>query len=143
MQTKALDILEIPFNKVINLERSDKDQYILMLKDQSSLHNHLETLHAGVLFSVAESSSGEYLLQTFSHLKMEIIPVIRKAEIKYSTPGKGAVYSNAELISPTVREVDEMLETKKRVVIRVRADVFNEEDQRLLTAHFEWFVAVA
>jgi acyl-coenzyme A thioesterase PaaI-like protein len=99
-------------------------------------------LHAGVLFTLAESTSGEYLLKNFSTLKMDIIPVIRKAEIKYSKPGKGIVYSKAVITEPGIHDVESALEKKGRVMIKVKVDIYNDDSQRMLTALFEWFVAV-
>jgi len=142
MQTESQDITQIPFSKKLKIEKSDKPGYILMLEEKPDLLNHLDTLHAGVLFTLAESTSGEYLLENFGGLKMDIIPVIRKAEIKYSKPGKGSIYSTADIVEPGIHEVASALEEKGRIIIKVKVDIFTEGNQRLLTAFFEWFVAL-
>jgi len=140
MKTKDFSVLNIPFNSLIRLEKSDKSPYLFKIHQHQGVLNHLDTFHAGVLFSLAESTSGQYLSEEYGPTDKEIIPVIRKAEIKYSRPGNGTVYSSATILEPTIEEIREQLNTRGRVLVKVRSEVFDEQDRRLLTAVFDWFV---
>ena len=138
----SIDVLEIPFNKVLGLKKSDrKDDYIYMLEDRPEFANHLGIIHAGVLFSLAESTSGEFLLREFSEIVDEIVPVIRKAEIKYSKPGNGTIYSNACFASADRDDILKELMTRRRVIIAAKSELFNENNERIMVAQFDWFVA--
>ncbi len=138
----SLKVLDIPFNKLLGLKAADRGgEYIYMLEEKSDFENHLGNFHAGVLFSVAESSSGEFLIKEYNDIVDEIIPVIRKAEVKYSKPGKGTIYSKACFAKGNKEELLEELKERKRVIMRVKSELFNEEDERLMTAYFDWFVA--
>ena len=100
-------------------------------------------IHAGALFTMAESTSGQFLLNEFASLPMDLIPVIRKAEIKYSKPGKGTIYSNASFLGQSQKEIEEELLSRKKVIIKVKVEVFNDEGARVLSALFSWFVAIS
>jgi len=85
----------LPFNHFIGLKMSDKTEFLLMLEDRSEYRNHLNTVHASALFSLAEASSGHFLLNEFSDLT-GIVPVVRRVETKYKRPATGAVFSKAQ-----------------------------------------------
>lgn len=142
MQVNNVQVQEIPFSKLLDLELSDKESFLFMMKEKEKLHNHLQMIHAGALFTMAESTSGQFLLNEFSSLPMDLIPVIRKAEIKYSKPGKGTIYSNASFLGQSQKEIEEELLSRKKVIIKVKVEVFNDEGARVLSALFNWFVAI-
>lgn len=84
-----MDVTKLPFNEFIGLKLSDEPNYLLMLDDRAEYLNHLNTVHAGALFTLAEATSGHYLLGQFNELP-DIVPVVRKVEIKYRKPAIGA-----------------------------------------------------
>ena len=120
-----------------------EDDFILKLEQRHEYLNHLGTLHAALLFVLAEATSGEYLLNQFKDYKLDIIPVVRKAEIKYSKQGKGTVSSKAIFIekNTNTNDIVDELNIKKRIIIKVRVDIFNEEMDKLMTSVFDWFIA--
>ncbi len=79
-----MEILSLPFHKFLNIERNDGDEYIFKIKERPEYHNHLGTIHACVQLTLAEATSGEFLLGKFNSYKSDLIPVIRKTEVKYS-----------------------------------------------------------
>jgi len=101
-----MDITQLPFNNFIGLKISDKTDFLLMLEERPEYRNHLNTVHASALFSLAEASSGHFLLNEFSELT-DVVPVVRKAETKYKKPATGVVFSKAKF-----------LETKKTKLLR-------------------------
>ncbi len=138
----SIKVLDIPFNKLLKLERADlSSEFIFKLEKKPEFLNHLGAFHAGVMFSVAESASGEFLLGEFSDIAEGIIPVIRKAEVKYSKPGNGTLYSKACFAEGNKEELLKELKTRKRVIMKVKSELFNEKNERLMTAYFDWFVA--
>ncbi|MBA7528676.1 hypothetical protein ES705_20864 [subsurface metagenome] len=138
-----MNVIEIPFNKFLGLQKADTDDdFILKLEERKEYLNHLGTLHASIMFALAEATSGEFLLKQFKDYKLNIIPVVRKAEIKYSKPGNGTVYSKADFVDTNTNEIIDELNNKKRVIIKVRVDIYNEDLNKLMTSIFDWFIAL-
>ncbi len=138
-----MKVIEIPFNKFLGLQKADTtDDYILKLEERKEYLNHLGTIHASALFALAEATSGEYLLNQFKDHELNIIPVVRKVEIKYSKLGNGTVYSKADFLATNVNEIIDVLSINKRVIIKVRVDIYSENLNKLLTSVFDWFIAL-
>lgn len=55
----------------------------LRLADQEALHNHVGGLHAGAMFTLAESASGAVVLGAFSDLLDRVTPLAAGAHITY------------------------------------------------------------
>lgn len=134
-----MDVTKLPFNEFIGLKLSDEPNYLLMLDDRAEYLNHLNTVHAGALFTLAEATSGHYLLGQFDELP-DIVPVVWKVEIKYRKPAIGAVYSNAAFLNTGKSEVLEALAQKGRVLLEVEVSLYDCSGTTVMQAVFEWFV---
>ena len=61
-----MEITSIPFVKKLGLEQNlDR---ALQLTFNETVQNHLHTIHAGAIFTLAETASGEALQQIFPEL---------------------------------------------------------------------------
>ena len=139
IKTDIMDVTKLPFNEFIGLKLSDEPNYLLMLDDRAEYLNHLNTVHAGALFTLAEATSGHYLLGQFDELP-DIVPVVRKVEIKYRKPAIGAVYSNAAFLNTGKSKVLEALDQKGRVLLKVEVSLYDRNGTTVMQAVFEWFV---
>ena len=92
------------------------------------------------MFALAEASSGEFLLNNFKEYELDIIPVVRKVEMKFSKPANGSIYSKACLVNSGKEEIYKELITSKRVIIKVKVELFNESNDRLFSSIFDWFI---
>jgi len=137
-----MNIQEVPFNRFLGIQPSARAGYILELADKDYLLNHLGILHAGALYSLAEATSGEFLLRVFHSSELKIIPVVRKADIKYSRPAESAVYSIADFVESSVEEVCAGLEERGKVIIDVKVSLCNETDERIAVSTIQWFLAL-
>ena len=137
-----MDIMEIPFHRFLGIQKSDNDIYILKIEEKKEYLNHLGTIHASVLFALAESTSGAFLLREFKDYDLDVIPVVRKAEIKYSKPGNGQVFSKAEFVDTDVLRIHEEIQLNRRVLLKIKVDIINSEIERIMTGVFEWFLAM-
>lgn len=138
-----MNVLEIPFNKFLGLQQADtENDSIFKLEHKKEYLNHLGTIHASVLFALAEASSGEFLLNQFKDYRLDVIPVVRKVEIKYSKPASGTVFSQACIIDSNINEIINELRIKKRVIIRVKVDLFDNDTEKLFTSVFDWFITL-
>jgi hypothetical protein len=135
-----MNITELPFNKLIGINLSADNEYLLCLEDKIQYTNHLKTVHASALFSLAEATSGHFLLVNFPEYENELIPVVRHVEIKYKKPANGQINSTATLIDNSVENIKEQLNTRKRASVKIKVDLFDTNKTNLLTSEFEWFV---
>ena len=60
-----MNVLELPFNKILLIKKSDEPDTILMLEDSVKYQNHLGTIHASAQYALAEATSGEILKSIF------------------------------------------------------------------------------
>ena len=134
-----IDVTKLPFNHFIGLKISTKNGYLLMLDNRAEYRNHLDTVHASAMFSLAEATSGHFLLNEFSELT-NIVPVVRKVEIKYKKPTKGGVFSKAKFLETEKNEVLEALTQRGRAILKVEVSLFDEEEELIMQSVFEWFV---
>ena len=136
-----MNVLEIPFNKFIGLQQADtENDSIFKLEQKKEYLNHLGTIHASALFALAEASSGEFLLNEFKDYKLDILPVVRKVEIKYSKPANETVFSKACIIDSNTKDIINELQIKKRIIVKVRVDIFGNDKEKLFTSVFDWFI---
>jgi len=136
-----MDVLEIPFNKFLGLQRADSNNdFIFKLEHKNEYQNHLGTIHASALFALAEASSGEYLLNQFKDYRLDLISVVRKVEVKYSKPANGTIFSKACIIDTEVIDIINELKNKNRARIKVKVDVCNDNGEKVFTSTFDWFV---
>lgn len=135
-----MNITEIPFNNYIGIRESDNNNYIFMIDDSYRYLNHLGTVHASAQFALAEATSGEYLLKTFKEHSDNIIPVVRRVEIKYSKPAKGFLYSKAEVGRDDIERVIADIKGKGRTLVRVKVEIFDQQDNLTMQSEYEWFV---
>jgi len=135
-----MDILEIPFHRYLNIEEHPEDDYIFEAKERPEHLNHLGTIHACVQLSLAEASSGEFLLKEFGEHRDEVIPLIRKTEVKYHRPANGTLYSRASFPGLNQAGFLEKLFSRGRAVIQIKVEIFDDNSQKVLTAVFDWFL---
>ena len=135
-----MDILAVPFHQYLNIEAHTGDDYIFELEERPEYLNHLHTIHACVQLTLAEASSGEFLLREFKEFEAEVIPVIRRTEVKYHRPANGTLYSRASLQSSSNAEVVDVLVNTSRAIVQIKVEIFDWSKKKVLTAVFDWFL---
>ena len=136
-----MNVLELPFNRVIGLARSDLPGALLMLPDDGRYANHVGTVHAGALLALAENTSGEFLVREFPVLPFPVLPVVRRVEAKFRHPARGAVHSRAAWPNGRKEEFLAELGTRGRALVEVPVGVYDVAGTQVLAATIEWFVA--
>lgn len=134
-----MDMINLPFNKLIGLTYSDKPEYIFMLENKSDYHNHIATVHASALFALAEASSGRFLFEEIAELD-DIIPVVGKVEIKYIKPALGEIYSTASFQGVTRADIINGLKESDKFKLAVGVSLFNKQHELLVVAEFGWAI---
>jgi acyl-coenzyme A thioesterase PaaI-like protein len=139
-----MDITELPFNQLIGLELSPPDSdFLITLPPGIQYTNHLGTVHAGALFAVAEAASGVYLLRELGSLDKDVVPVVRRVDVKFRRPARGRVNARAIVAAEEVERWSEELDNRGRVLADVAIEVVDQEGVVVVTALVEWFIALA
>ena len=135
------DVTELPFNRFIGLELSPgQPDRLLILPAAPQYLNHVGTVHASALYSLAEASSGHFLA---SHLKLpndSILPLLRKGEIKYRKPASGEVFSLGVHDSASWTAFHSTYERKRRAIISFVIELHTEAEGLVARGDFDWFI---
>lgn len=110
------------------------------MPDDPELRNHIQSLHAGALFTLGETASGSAMLGTFGALFGRVRPVTRKAEITYRKIARGPIEARASLARPA-HEVLATLEEKGKVDFDVAVTLANEAGETVAEMVVTWNLA--
>lgn len=135
-------VTELPFNTFIGLERATAAPYILSLPAGEQYLNHLGTVHASAQLSLAEATSGEFLLQHVG-TTTNLIPVVRRLESKFRKPASGALKS---LVSTPQADIDKALteiNKRGRAMVSIAVELYDDSATMVMSAVVEWFIARA
>jgi acyl-coenzyme A thioesterase PaaI-like protein len=133
-------VTELPFNSFLGLESCRDGELLLRLPAGDQYLNHLGTVHASALLSLAEAAGGECLLQHFG-TSDGVVPVVRRLEAKFRKPANGVVGAKASLSEEQVTQLKGNLAAKGRAVVTVQVELYDMADSHVLSATVEWFVA--
>ncbi|MEG3858237.1 YiiD C-terminal domain-containing protein [Microcoleus sp. herbarium12] len=136
-----MDIIEVPFNSFIGIERvSQPSEVLLKLSNSPNYQNHLNTVHASAQFALAEACSGEYLLSRFNGNSSDYVPVVRRVEVKYKKPATGEIYAKAQVSDDEFQRFINALQAKSRAMLSISVDIVDSNNIITMSASIEWFV---
>lgn len=135
--------IEVPFNRLLDLQKAEGNNEFLLCLDANANHmNHLGTIHAGALYTLAEASSGEFLLRTFDEISHSVVSLVRKSEVRFRKTATGEIRSKAGFVDQVEQDVIMALETKNRTFIKVKVDLFDKDNSCVFSSVFEWFLTI-
>ena len=134
-----MDIGGIPFNKALGIT---SDGATTVLSPSETHLNHVETIHATVLFGVAEAAAGQCLLTRFPDLVPSFVAVLRGATIKYRRPatGRSPIHGTGLLSDTDARAFMDTLQSRGRATIDITVSV-SQNDTEVFTGVFTWFAS--
>ncbi|MDA8083960.1 MAG: DUF4442 domain-containing protein [Nitrospiraceae bacterium] len=135
-----MNVLDLPFNKVMLIKPSDMPDTILMLEDHERYQNHLGTVHASAQYALAEATSGEVLERNFGDWNGAYLPVVRRVDVKYKNPGKGRLFSTGFIDADSAIRAKKELAEKGRTLVDVVVKVVDEEKNVTFESRFTWFI---
>ncbi len=133
-----MEIINIPFVKKIGIQKNQKGELGLPFND--SVQNHLQTIHASALFSLAEAASGEILQTKFSELVGRVVPVVRDSKMKFRKPATKSVIARPSIREEVAIRFREQFEKKNRASIEVDVEVKDSDGSLVCAGTFNWFV---
>ena len=130
----------VPFVATLGLEYLElsETRAVLRLRDEPSFHNHVGGLHAGALFTLAESASGAIVIASFSDLLDRVTPLAASAEIAYRKLARGPVTAEATLQRPAAEVRNELANTGKTVQFPVAITLRNVEEVTTAQMTVRW-----
>lgn len=129
----------VPFASFLGIEYDavGPDRVVLRLADDPAKHNHVGTLHAGALFSLAESASGLVMTAAFADVLADVTPLAARAEIAYRKIARGDVTATAR-IDADVAAVRAALDADGKVRFPVAVDVADESGDVCADVTVDW-----
>jgi acyl-coenzyme A thioesterase PaaI-like protein len=134
--------LDLKLNQILNIVPSKNPEYIFSLDFHENLLNHFGGFHAAVIFSLAEATSAQFLLQNFEAFQHEFIPLLRSTQTKYKQPAFSAIYAKADFKNTSKELVINDLQNKKRALVTISVTVHDEEEKLVYTSELEWFLTL-
>lgn len=136
-----MDVAELPFNQFVGILKCPEHvEGIFCLPAGPQYLNHLGTVHASALFTLAEASSGQFLAHQLKVIASSIVPVLRRGEIKYRKPATGRIYSRGRFVSDHWDQFHDTYERKRRALIAFVIEILDQEDVVVAQGSYEWFV---
>lgn len=129
----------VPFAGFLGIEYDEvtPERTVLRLTDDPAKHNHIGTLHAGALFSLAESASGLAVTAAVADRLANVTPLAAKAEITYRSVARGDVTATAR-IDGDLAEILAALDAEGRVRFPVVVDLTDESGSVSAVVRVEW-----
>ncbi len=137
-----MDITQLPFNRIIGIQKCEENtDGIFQLSADPKYLNHVDTIHASAIYSLGEASSGEFLSRNLEVDIEKVLPILRRADIKYRKPATGQVYAKGVYEKEDWDKFHETYFKKKRALIAFQIEILNVEKIVVATANYEWFVS--
>jgi acyl-coenzyme A thioesterase PaaI-like protein len=136
-----MNVLNLPFNKILLIKKSDVPDTVLMLEDRAEYQNHLGTVHASAQYALAEASSGEIVERTFGDWNGAYFPLVRRVQVKYKDPARGRLFSTGFIDATRAMKAKEELSEKGRTLVDVIVKIVDEGKNITFESTFTWFIA--
>ena len=130
----------VPFVKTLGLDylELDEERAVLRLRDEPTFHNHVGGLHAGAMFTLAESASGAVVIGSFEDLLAAVTPVAASATITYLRLATGAVTAEAVLGRPAAEVRAELARTGETVQFPVQVTLRTDDGRTNTEMTISW-----
>ncbi len=136
-----MQIQDIPFVRLTGLQINPEGRLVQPFSD--AVVNHLGTMHAGVQFALAETASGHFLQQRFATLADDVIPVLRRTEMKYRRPVTAPIEAYAWADPAQLATFVEKLGKSGRATVEIRVELRLTDGTVVADGIFGWFVTYA
>ena len=131
----------VPFARYVGIELIDigPGSAKARLAPRPDLLNHIATIHAGALFTLAETASGAATAGAFADMVGLIRPVAAEARIAYLKLARTAVNCIAETSIPA-EQLNTRLREEGKVVFDVRVTMTDDDGRAVAEMSVSWNV---
>ncbi|WP_306017257.1 YiiD C-terminal domain-containing protein [Oceanicaulis sp. MMSF_3324] len=131
----------VPFAKVTGVELVEvsPERGVARLKKRPDVENHIQTMHAGAMFTLGEAASGAALGGVLGDQLMAARPVAADASIKYLKTGKTDLTATATANSDA-EAIRQELEEVGKVVFDINVAITDAEGVTVAEMVVNWHV---
>ncbi|MEM8653735.1 MAG: DUF4442 domain-containing protein [Pseudomonadota bacterium] len=112
---------------------------ITALDQRPETSNHIQSQHAGAMFTLGEAASGAALAGAFGPMIFQARPVAAGASIQYVKIAKGRLEAHAKTERPASELVKE-LEDVGKTVFDINVDIRDGDGDTVVTMTVAWHV---
>ncbi|WP_415403052.1 DUF4442 domain-containing protein [Tateyamaria sp. SN3-11] len=112
------------------------------LDQRRETSNHIETQHAGAMFTLGEAASGAALAGALAPVILQSRPVAAGAQISYVKIARGRLTASAQTSRPGA-ELLATLKDEGKVAFDVSVDIRDAEGDTVVTMTVSWHVKQA
>jgi uncharacterized protein (TIGR00369 family) len=129
----------VPMVGTLNIEFLElaPQRVVLRLPDQPEYHNHIGGLHAGAMFTLAETATGAIVLGNFGMHMDRATPLAVESTIRYKRIAMGPMYAEA-LMHDTPESIMAKLDAGERPEWRIEVSLATEDWTVTGEASFLW-----
>ncbi len=130
---------QVPMVGTLNIEFRElgPQRVLLRLPDQPEYHNHIGGLHAGAMFTLAETATGALVLGNFGMHLARAVPLAVDASIRYRKIARGPVTAEATM-AETADQIMAQLDSGERPEWRIPVTLSTEDGTVTGEASFLW-----
>ena len=110
----------------------------LTLEPKKELLNHIGSIHAGAIFTLAESQSGFTLMEQFGETNVKAL--LRSSSIKYKEEATSKLTAIGSIEPKDIEKFSTQFYNKGRALIDVTVKILDSNDSTVATATFSWFI---
>jgi acyl-coenzyme A thioesterase PaaI-like protein len=132
-----MTIADIPYAHHTHIHPGTR--HLTLTPDPDTI-NHIGTLHAGALFTLAETATGFYLASLFPESSEEMLPLLRSSSVKYKRPATTTIHAIATVEDDALEAFTQLLEKRGRATVSVDIELLDEEDHLCMQGTFGWYV---
>lgn len=101
--------------------------------------NHVQSIHAGVLYTLGETCSGAAMAGAIAPVLMQARPLAATAEIKYLSIAKGDVFATAKTSKPA-EDILSALQDDGKAAFNVEVEMKDDADTVIANMTVGWHV---
>ncbi|TAD82979.1 MAG: DUF4442 domain-containing protein [Sphingomonadales bacterium] len=111
-----------------------------VLEQSPSTSNHIATMHAGALFTLAEAASGAAMAGMFLERLAALRPVAASATIDFVKPARGSITARAE-VDGSKAALLAVLDAEGKARFPVSVSIADAEQREVARMTVDWHVA--
>lgn len=123
----------------VELVEVSAERGVARLPKRGEVENHIQTMHAGAMFTLGEAASGAALGGVLADQLLAVRPVAAEATIKYLKTGKTDLVATAAANAPA-GQIRAELETVGKVVFDIDVAITDAEENTVAEMTVAWHV---
>lgn len=129
----------VPFSGYVGVEVKEfaAGSAVAVLASRPELLNHIGSLHAGALYTLAETASGAAMLSGLGPLIADASPLVRSSTTAFRKIAGGPIKATAKMDAP-VAETIERFRAEGRVDFKVSVSLTNDQAVEVAFMSFQW-----